>query len=254
MRRLDIEYSRSSGVIPTNRKLVQEATRLFEADSKRKPYMPAESTLLVSPANARRELATFIKGSKKELLIYDPEISDPAMIRLLEERLRGGVDIRIIGHLNARGTRLAARLQPQMRLHTRTIIRDRSQAFIGSQSLRALELDARREVGVVFRDPPSLTRLTGIFESDWSLTEQSAARELSEGMASAEQIAKKVAKAVTRDMLPITPILEGAVTEVVGDDHNVELNADAIEETVKAAVKEAVREAVKNAVGEAAAK
>ncbi len=86
MTRLDIEYSRSFGVITRNRKVVQEGTRLFEADSKRKTYMPAEPTLLVSPANARRELATFIKGSKKELLIYDPEISDPAMIRLIEER------------------------------------------------------------------------------------------------------------------------------------------------------------------------
>jgi len=254
MTRLDIEYSRSFGVITRNRKLVQEGARLFEADSKRKPYMPAESTLLVSPANARRELATFIKGSKKELLIYDPEISDPAMIRLIEERLRAGVEVRIIGHVTAKGSRLTTRLQPQMRLHTRTIIRDRSQAFIGSQSLRALELDARREVGVVFRDPASLSRLTSTFESDWSLTEQSAARELSEEMESAAQIAKKVAKAVTRDMLPITPILEGAVTEVVGDDHNVELNAEAIEETVKDAVREAVREAVKNAVGEAAVK
>ena len=34
-----------------------------------------------------------------------------------------------------------------MRLHTRTIIRDGAQAFIGSQSLRGHELDARREVG-----------------------------------------------------------------------------------------------------------
>ena len=40
-----------------------------------------------------------------------------------------------------------------MRLHTRSIVRDGRYAFIGSQSLRQLELDARREVGIIFRDP-----------------------------------------------------------------------------------------------------
>ena len=40
----------------------------------------------------------------------------------------------------------------KLRLHTRTIIRDGRQAFIGSQSLRAAELDSRREVGLIVRD------------------------------------------------------------------------------------------------------
>jgi hypothetical protein len=35
------------------------------------------------------------------------------------------------------------------RLHTRTIVRDRRQAFVGSQSLRTAELDARRELGLI---------------------------------------------------------------------------------------------------------
>src|SRR5262249_28112832 len=38
--RLDIEQSRTFGVITTNRKLVEEAVRLFEADTKRQAYSP----------------------------------------------------------------------------------------------------------------------------------------------------------------------------------------------------------------------
>ena len=34
-----------------------------------------------------------------------------------------------------------------LRLHVRAIVRDRKAAFVGSQSLRKLELDKRREVG-----------------------------------------------------------------------------------------------------------
>ena len=54
-----------------------------------------------------------------------------------------------------------------MRLHTRTIIRDRHQAFVGSQSLRKLELDSRREVGLIVRDPGVIRRLVATFELDW---------------------------------------------------------------------------------------
>jgi hypothetical protein len=92
----------------------------------------------------------FIKGARKELLIYDPKISDPAMLRALEERQRTGVTIRIIGRVS--GGRLPASELKRIRLHTRALIRDPTQAFIGSQSLRQVELDARREIGDIFRD------------------------------------------------------------------------------------------------------
>jgi cardiolipin synthase A/B len=55
-----------------------------------------------------------------------------------------------------------------MRLHTRTIIRDGRQSFIGSQSLRKQELDARREVGIIFRDSNVVKRLLATFEVDWA--------------------------------------------------------------------------------------
>ena len=147
---LDIDHSRSFGLITRNPKLVQEAGKLFKADTKRQVYNPGNPKFVVSPLNARKEISALIKGAKKELLIYDPKVSDRAMLRLLAERKDDGVDIRIIGEVS--GDRIPARQLARMRLHTRVIIRDRQQAFLGSQSLRQLELDARREMGVVFRD------------------------------------------------------------------------------------------------------
>src|SRR5262245_50531713 len=99
---LDIEHSRSFGIITTNRRIVQEAVKLFEADTKRQAYLPGMSTLVVSPVNARKQLTAFIKGARKELLIYDPDVSDASMIRMLEERAEAGVKIRIIGKLSRR--------------------------------------------------------------------------------------------------------------------------------------------------------
>jgi cardiolipin synthase A/B len=149
---LDIEHSRSFGVIVKNRRLVQEAVKLFEADTMRQPYVSGMETFVVSPVNARQRLSAFLAGARKELLIYDPEVSDPAMTQLLEERAAAGVDVKIIGKLKSRGSRLAVRKLSRMRLHTRSILRDADRAFIVSQSLRALELEKRRVVGIILRD------------------------------------------------------------------------------------------------------
>src|SRR5215468_4890854 len=95
--RQDIDRSRSFGIITRSRDLVREAQRLFEADVKRHPYESQSDKLIVSPVNARHRLSAYLKGAKKRLLIYDPEVSDPTMIRILEERVKAGVDVRIIG-------------------------------------------------------------------------------------------------------------------------------------------------------------
>ena len=164
---LDIDRSRSFGIVTRNHQLVQEAIRLFECDTKRQPYSARSNKFLVSPVNAREQLAAFIKGAKRELLIYDSKISDRAMIRLLEERAKKGVEIRIVGQMVSRDSKLDVRKPTRTRLHTRTIVRDRHQMFLGSQSLRELELDARREVGVIIRDSKPVNSVIRTFEADW---------------------------------------------------------------------------------------
>src|SRR3989304_3064271 len=67
---LDIEHSRTFAVITKNSKLVQEAGKLFEADTQRQPYTAGLAAFVVSPVNARKELSSFIKAARKQLLIY----------------------------------------------------------------------------------------------------------------------------------------------------------------------------------------
>jgi cardiolipin synthase A/B len=245
---LDIERSRSFGVVTTNPKLVHEAVKLFEADAKRTLYEPGFAQFVVSPANARRQLAAFIKGARKELLIYDPTISDPAMVRLLEERAGAGVDVRIIGRLALRRPTLPSRKLHRLRLHARAIIRDRSHAFIGSQSLREVELDARREVGIIFRDHRVVHRMVHTFQEDWDLAGK--AQEQKSETAPAAKAAKKVAKAVAKELPPVAPVLQ-AIMEEMAHTH-IAFNAKEVEQTVKDAVKEAVKEVVEVVVEDAA--
>ncbi len=167
---LDLK-SRSLGMVARDRKVVQEALKLFEADVLRQDYEPNGEGLVISPENAREQLATFLKRARKTLAIWDPKLSDPQMIRLLHQRAKAGVDIRVIGKVAKRGGDLRVQKMPGLRLHVRAIVRDGEEAFVGSQSLRALELDGRREVGLFSREPKIVKAMVELFEGDWARTD-----------------------------------------------------------------------------------
>ena len=169
--RLDIEKSRSLGLVTRNKGIVAEGRKLFEADSTRQPYTAGHDAFLVSPENARTGLASFIKNAKKELLIYEMKISDRQMIKLLQERAKAGVDIRIIGKVSKKAEGLKAEKMPGMRLHLRAMLRDGQEMFLGSMSLRGIELDKRREVGIIVKERAAAKRFREIFEEDWAKTD-----------------------------------------------------------------------------------
>jgi cardiolipin synthase A/B len=166
---LDIK-SRSFGLICRDRRAVQDALRLFESDAQRQTFEPTCESLVVSPENARKQLMTFIRDARKQLMIWDPKVTDPQMIREIQQRIKAGVDVRVIGKVARRGVGIRAEKSP-MRLHLRAMVRDGDTAFVGSQSLRALELDGRREVGLIARDPRVVKRIAEVFESDWARTD-----------------------------------------------------------------------------------
>ena len=165
--KLDIVKSRSFAISTRDRKAVQEAAKVFEADVTRQPYVPSKSHLVVSPETSRARLAEFIKGARKELAIYDEKINDPAMIRLLKERVTKGVKIRVLGSVKGKHDGIAEYKLTTMRLHVRAIVRDGQQAFVGSQSLAKSELEKRRECGLIVNSPTAARQLLQVFEADW---------------------------------------------------------------------------------------
>ena len=189
---LDIERSRSFGIISKNKRLVTEAMKLFEADFERQPYRPGCDRFVVSPENARERLAAFIKGARKQLLIYDGNLCDDAMLRIITDRMKAGVEVKIIGSVEAKW-KIHGEPFPGKRMHVRAIVRDGKRAFIGSQSLRRLELENRREVGVIITDPGVVSQMQQFFELDWSKT--NAGRKEAKKAAKAEKKEEKLAAA-----------------------------------------------------------
>ncbi|HSL21352.1 MAG TPA: phospholipase D-like domain-containing protein [Vicinamibacterales bacterium] len=184
--KLDLDKSRSFGLIVEDDAVVKETLRLFEADLLKQDYTPRHESLVVSPDNARERLAAFIRGAKSELAIYDTRLSDRAMLRLIAERARAGVSVRVIGRCGkAAPSLIRCEKLPRYRLHIRAIVRDGEEAFVGSQSLRKAELDERREFGMLIAHRPTVRRMLTTFEEDWALTAAARESEKAEAAASA---------------------------------------------------------------------
>jgi cardiolipin synthase len=168
--RQDIEKSRSFGLVTENPKIVRDILSVIDADHNRVNPKVKSSRVVVSPENARARLAGFIKRARKELLIYDTNVCDDAMIALLKARAEAGVTIKVLGGVEKKWVNeLAWRVRAfsTMRLHVRCLVRDRQAAFVGSQSLRKLELDSRREVGLITKDRRTVNEIAAVFEKDW---------------------------------------------------------------------------------------
>ena len=166
---LDVKKSRSLGLVTTNPTIVSALTKVIDADHNRVPPIITSPRLVVSPENAREQLSNFIRGARRELLIYDANVSDDRIIALLMQRAAAGVKVKILGALERKwkDTGIKVKDMRGLRLHVRAIIRDRKAAFVGSQSLRKLELDKRREVGMITKDKRAVAQIARTFESDW---------------------------------------------------------------------------------------
>ncbi len=266
---LDIDHSRGFGIITTNAAWVREAGKLFGADCTRSNYKAGMDTFVVSPANSRKVFSDFLKRAKKQLLIYDPKISDKEMLRILQDRVKAGVEVRIIGKVGGKYDFNSQKLAGQ-RLHTRTIIRDGRQAFVGSQSLRTAELDSRRELGLIIHDPKAVKKLLDTFESDWVSPESKKQKAIPNDKKSSQEAAdddqKKAdlseqkeqaqsdkqtevaVKALKHELDPLAVSVKKAVRKAVAKAGDDVLKDKSMKDTMKKVVKKAVKDAVKEAV------
>lgn len=243
---MDIDISRSFGLVITKKALVEEALRLFECDARRKPYKKAKSDLIVSPVNARPRLTEFIGGAKKRLLIYEMKISDPDFLKLLNRKITDGVEVRILSRASAKGGAIPVRKLPT-RLHLRAILRDGDAAFVGSQSLRTLELEARREIGAIVHDKDVVKKMESIFDEDWKRSE--AVVEPNSVAASLMVPAQKVAKVLAKQ-IALKPLVEKVLDKVIGKNEQASFEPEEVAQTVQEAFQEQVQGAVVHALKE----
>jgi len=74
------------------------------------------------------------------------------------------------------------------------MMRDGRRAFLGSQSMRKLELDKRREIGIVITDENVIRQMEEVFTDDWRQTDSGAKERKKEKKAEKKEV-RKLAKA-----------------------------------------------------------
>ncbi len=243
---MDITLSRSFAAIIKEPAIVREAQRLFEADVKRIPYTSENENLLVSPINARQRLKAFVLGAKKQLLIYEMKLSDPEFVRILNDKITAGVEVRIISRAPVKNGNLPVRISPT-RLHVRGMVRDGHDVFLGSMSMRRLELGARREVGVLFHDPKAVKRMTEVFETDWAVSKPAVPQGLL--AAALDAPAKKVAKVVAR-RIGVRPVVEELLDKFIDPDRELPFEPQEVAQMVRDSFRDEIHDAVVGALRE----
>jgi phosphatidylserine/phosphatidylglycerophosphate/cardiolipin synthase-like enzyme len=105
--------------------------------------------LIIGPENARPRLTALLESARRRIEIVDPKLTDPDMLRLLDQRRRAGV--RVTCHEGDRVGPLVA--------HGKLMVIDDRIAVVGSLSLSPMHLAFRRELALTTRDGAVITSL-----------------------------------------------------------------------------------------------
>ena len=169
--RENLHYTRDFGVETHDPAIASEIDRLFAADWNDRSFTPDEALpLLISPFNSRQRIEQLLGSARTSIQIADAKLTDPAIVRLLVDKAKAGVQVRVLGdeeHGNILPGEIEFRAVPRYKLHAKCVIIDGATAVIGSMNLRTESLDRRRELSITVDDREVLRRLSAVFASDW---------------------------------------------------------------------------------------
>ena len=163
------------------------------------------------------------------------------MVRLLDDRAAAGVDIRVLGKFRKGTVDIPAHPLVQPRLHARVIVRDGKQVFIGSQSLKAIELDGRREVGLIVRN-----RRSARASPEFSIVTGRRCRNFRQPRKKfpARNWLRRWRKPSYANSRRWPRWWRASPREISGRKADLVIDADALEETVRDAVRSAVKDVI----------
>lgn len=167
----NLHYARDFGLLLRDREIVAELNRLFDADWEGKKFKPEPSPLVISPYNSREKMIALIRSASHSIRILDAKIEDQQAIGVLLKKAAEGCDIKIISKdtsFEGLSSSLHFRKLARFQLHAKCIVVDGRRFFIGSQNLREVSLDQRREVGIIIEDAVIAQKIERVFDEDWT--------------------------------------------------------------------------------------
>ncbi len=145
-------------LVTWDRGVIDSLKRLFESDcvSPEAPLPEGLSErLIVGPERSRARFTALLEQARQSIRIIDHKLSDPQMVALLKDQQEAGVSVEVLGAGEVGG----------LRSHGKMILVDETTAAIGSVALSPLNLDFRREVAILIRDPGCVAQLSSFFQT-----------------------------------------------------------------------------------------
>lgn len=167
----NLHYARDFGLLIRDQEITTELNRLFDADWHGQAFRPADLPLVISPYNSRKKLIELLDSATRTIRIMDAKIQDQQVMGLLLRKASSGCDVKIISRdtfYHQVVPNFHVRKLARYKLHAKCSVIDGVRFFVGSQNLREVSLDRRREVGMIVEDDAMSRRIERVFDEDWT--------------------------------------------------------------------------------------
>jgi cardiolipin synthase A/B len=171
--------ARDFGVLDKNPNDVRSIENAFAADWNNQKTITDNADDLVWSPGSDTDMLLAIRSAKKELDIYNEEMSDQRIITALTNAVKSGVAVKIImtyqtawknafQELKNSGAELHLfHGEKGLYIHAKMILADQTSAFLGSENFSYGSLDQNRELGIFISNPAILNSLFQTFSKDW---------------------------------------------------------------------------------------
>ena len=143
-------------VLSRDPELAASLKRLFEIDWSY-PFVALpelHDALIVGPDDSRELMLKLLRQARSRIKIIDHRVSHPEVLLVLAQKMREGVNVRIIGRGEA----------GHFTSHGKLVLIDDETAVIGSASLSRPGLDIRREVSLRLTEASAVDELRRFFD------------------------------------------------------------------------------------------
>ena len=154
--------------------------QLFSDDFSNKKSIICSYNLISSPNCSREMIGNLLKSAKKEIYIYNQEISDEEILSILKEKKKKWLDIKLIIwdknkvkrntqvflDLKNLGIEIISPKKPY--IHAKLVLIDWSYIYVWSINFTANSFDNNREVWVIFNNPKTWWEIKKEFLKDFS--------------------------------------------------------------------------------------
>lgn len=185
-----LDFAEKNFAIRTdNHAIAREITAVFWSDVHRhRPYMLSskQTPLVWSPRNSAVRIARLLSFAKQQILLYQLEISDKSVIRILQKKARQGVRVRVIMAQDV-AKKYAADIRKRFVAkgiqvgyfahkmnHAKIVIVDPSlptgRFYLGSMNMSTTSMKHNRELGIILPGKQQgliMRALYQSFRSDW---------------------------------------------------------------------------------------